>query len=112
MKNNYSARYYNAPPDLPSFFFKNPRYSQSAITELIAWAEKEYRDALRIFAKRKAWRTVKCLSDEYSGMRILAEFPEFRRIASLITQEVWNQLTGRQRVFLRRAFEMNTVIVR
>lgn len=110
MKNKYDHRYFNAPPDLPGLFYKHPRYGKNAVVDLIAWAEKEYNDALRLFAKRKAYNTVRCLSNEYSGMRILAEFPEFQRIASLITQDVWNQLTGRQRVYLRRAYEMRSTL--
>ena len=110
MKNKYEARYYNAPPDLPDFFYKNPRYAGNAITQIIKWAEKEYNDALRLLAKRKMWKSLRQMSNEYSGIRILAEFPEFMRIAALITQEAWNQLTGRQRVFLRRAFELHTML--
>ena len=108
MKSKYEARYFNAPPDVPKFMYK---YSPMAVIQLIEWANKEYNDALRKFAKRKSWKTVQHLASEYSGMRILAEFPEFRKIASLITQEVWNQLTGRQRVFLRRAFEINSALM-
>lgn len=110
MKSKYEARYYNAPPDLPDFFYSNPRYAGNALTQIIEWAKKEYNDSLRLYARRKEWKTVRLLSNEYSGMRVLAEFPEFRRIAALITQDAWNQLTGRQRVFIRRAFEMQSIL--
>lgn len=102
-----SARYFTAPPnDLPDFICK--RYGSQVAKDLISWASKEYDDALKLFTKRGAWKTVNHLYREYSAMRILAEMPDFKRIVSLMVSDVneWNKLDGRERVFIRRAYEL------
>lgn len=64
-----TARYFTPPPNnQPDFIYK--RYGSRAAKDLISWAKKEYDDALKLFTKRGAWKTVSHLSKEYSAMRI------------------------------------------
>ena len=99
----YDARFFIDPPDVPDFFYK--RYGVQSYRKLIDWAVKEYRQAIWQFSKRGAMKAVKFYSD-VSPMYVLAFLPDMQKIFSLMTQEVWDQLTGRERVFLRRAYEI------
>lgn len=76
--------------------------------DLIAWAKKEYYDGLRLYAKRREFATVRLLATNYSPMRILAEMQGFRHIVALLVKDaaIYNSLSGRDRVFIRRAYEM------
>lgn len=101
-----SARYFTSPPtNIPEFFFR--RYAWMW-RKLIAWSTKEYNDALILFSRRGAMKTVKYLNEEYSAMRILAEMPGFRRLVAILTQDVWDDFTVRERSFIRRAYEIHT----
>lgn len=101
---NTSARYFTLPPtNVPEFFFRHYVWTWR---NLIAWSVKEYDDALILFSKRGAMKTVKYLSKEYSAMRVLAEMPGFRRMIANITQDVWDKFDMRERVFIRRAWEI------
>lgn len=108
--NSQSARYYNPiPVGNPDFIYR--RYPNSIVTDaekMIAWAKREYNDALRMFAKRGQFDTVRSLSQNYSPMRLLAEAQGFRKMVAFLVQDadVWNQLSGRDRVFIRRAWEI------
>lgn len=76
------------------------------IRELIAWSKLEYNKSVRQANLRGAMKFVMFLQKEYSAIRILAESEEFRDILKLLNEENYNQLTGRERVFVRRAYEM------
>lgn len=103
-------RYYTSPPpmpnQLPAFMVKRYYDVPSKVRELIQWAQKEYNTAVRDANKRKSVRVILFLQREYSAIRILAEAEGFRDLLGLITNENYNQLSGRERVFLRRAYEM------
>jgi hypothetical protein len=103
------ASYITPPPDIPYFMFK--RYA-SSFERMIKWAEKEFQDRLRYCAEHGYWRTLKYLNEEYSPVRLLAEIHGFRRMCANIDQNTWNKLTGRQRVFIRRAFELRELLFR
>lgn len=100
-----NARYFNEPPSLPDYFYRH--YTVRAFRALISWSKKEYDDAVRLFSKRGAMKTVKYLNEEYSAMRVLAEMPGFRRIVSLLNENNYNLLDARERQFIRRAYEIN-----
>lgn len=108
--NNQSARYYTLPPEeVPAFIYKHyPNALVSHTQDLIAWAKKEYYDGLRLYAKRREFATVRLLATNYSPMRILAEMQGFRRIVALLVKDaaIYNSLSGRDRVFIRRAYEI------
>lgn len=100
-----TARYYTPPPNnQPDFICKH--YGSRVARDLIKWAREEYDMALKLFTKRGAWKTVDYLTKEYSAMRVLSEMPNFRHIVSLITEDEYNRLSGRERVFIRRAYEI------
>ena len=102
--NQPSARYYTNPPDIPMFLYKHR--AKKNFGDLIAWSIKEYDDALRLMAKRGAMRTVKYLTEEYSPMRILAEMPNFRAVVAKLDMDTYNELSARERQFIRRAYEI------
>lgn len=103
-------RYYTNPPpmpnQLPAFMVKRYYDVPTKVQELIQWANREYNMAVRDANRRKSMRVVMFLQQEYSAIRILAEAEGFRELLGLITQENYNQLSGRERIFLRRAYEM------
>lgn len=110
-----SRRYYTEPPknglDVPYFVKNHYNYDEPTafanyIKELIVWATKEYRSALRSAAERGAFRFVKFLNEEYSPMRILAESDGFKELLGLVDAENYNKLSIRERVFVRRAYEL------
>jgi hypothetical protein len=101
------SQYITPPPDLPAFVYKR---SLTSLRGLIAWATKEHRERLKYCAKRGYFREWKRLHEDYSPIRVLAEMNDLRKIMSVITQEVWDQLTMRERVFIRRAFELRGLL--
>lgn len=103
------ASYITPPPNIPYFLFK--RYS-SSLEQMIKWAEKEFQDRLRYCAEHGYWRSLKYLNEEYSPIRILAEAHGFRKMCSMITPTSWNKLSGRHRVFIRKAFELRDILFR
>lgn len=107
---NQSARYYTLPPEeVPAFIYKHyPNALVRHAQDLIAWSKKEYNDALRLYARRGEFATVRLLTTNYSPMRLLAEMDGFRRIVALLVRDadIFNSLSGRDRVFIRRAYEV------
>jgi hypothetical protein len=108
-------RYYVTPPtnkrDVPFFIRKHYNYDEPAVfagyvKELIVWATQEYRAALRSAAERGAFRFVKFLNEEYSPMRILAESEGFKEILKMMDERNYNILSGRDRIFVRRSYEL------
>lgn len=107
-KSTPSSQYFTQPPDVPLFLCGRA----SNLRNLIEWATKEYQTAIVITTKRGMFKTLKHLSEEYSPIRILAEMKNFRRICANIKRDDWNELSGRERVFIRRAFEMRDALLR
>jgi hypothetical protein len=103
------ASYLTPPPNIPYFMFK--RYS-NAYEKMIAWAEKEFQDRLIYCADHGYWKTLKYLNEEYSPLRILAEVHGFRHMCSMLNQAVWNKLSGRHRVFIRKSYELRDILFR
>ena len=100
------------PPNIPMFIHKN--YPQQTLPKLIQWAEKEFDARLKYCAENGYWYELKRLNEEYSPMRILAEMSGFRKICAYLqnNQRGWNELTGRQRVFVRRSYELRDLLMR
>lgn len=103
------ASYITPPPAIPEFMFK--RYA-SSLEAMIEWAEKEFQDRLKYCASHGYWKTLKYLNEEYSPVRLLAETHGFRKMCAMITPQSWNKLTGRHRVFIRKAFELRDILFR
>lgn len=102
----YQEQFFNEPVDLPEFFYRNPHLAKKAYRQMIEWAIKEYNDALRLFAKRKAWKTVRFYSNEVSPMRVLASLPDFFHLMSFMTDETWKCLSREDRRFLQYSYEI------
>lgn len=104
------SQYITPPPDLPMFLYR--RYAKSSLQKLIEWAKAEHQARLVFCAEHGYWREFKRLNEEYSPIRVLAEIKGFRRICANLTQEGYNQLSGRERVFIRRAYEFRELLFR
>lgn len=104
-----SSQYVIPPPDVPEFMYKS--YSSTWI-DLIQWANREYRARLHYLAKNGYVREFKVMNEEYSPIRILAELSGYRRFCSKMTQGVWDKFSGRERVFIRRAYELRDILKR
>lgn len=103
------SQYIISPPDLPTFLYKS---NASALKGLISWATKEHRKRLAYCARRGYFREWKRLHEDYSPVRVLAEMEGFHKICSLITEDVWNELSARERVFIRRAYELRGMLLK
>jgi hypothetical protein len=105
MSRNYYVSPPTAPKDVPTFVFY--RYQTADhVRDLIQWSIKEYDKALRTLTQRASGRTISFFQREYSPMRVLAECEAFRSILPYIDEHNYNQLSGRERVFVRRAYEL------
>jgi hypothetical protein len=104
-----NSQYIVPPPVMPNYFYKH--YPLLAFRKLIEWAKTEHHARLRYCAERGYFKGVKHLNEDYSPMRVLAEVEGFRRMCAMISQEGWNKLSGRERVFLRRAYEMREMLL-
>lgn len=98
------SSYITPPPDYPKFIVK--KYGYGPMIDLIKWAKKEHLDRLKFCAKHGYVREWTRLHNDYSPIRVLAEYKGLREICASITEEAWNKLTMRERVFIRRAYEM------
>ena len=103
-----TVQYIQRPPDLPPFLASRA----SSLRDLIQWAKSEHQRWIMRCSEHGYYRYLKVLNEEYSPMRFLAEMPEFRRICANIKEYEWNQLSGRERVFIRRAFELQGLLSR
>ena len=105
-----NAQYYTPPPTSnPDFIYRiYPNSIVRDVRKLIEWSQKEYNDALRCFARRGEFNTVRSLTQNYSPMRLLAEMRGFRKMVAFLVADprLYNSLTGRERVFVRRAYEI------
>lgn len=101
-------QYIQSPPDIPFFLTSRAGNLQA----LIQWAKDEHQRWIMRCTEDGYYRYLKVLNEEYSPIRFLAEMPQFRRICANITQHEWNKLSGRERVFLRRAYELRDILFR
>lgn len=100
------VQYFVKPPSVPIFLSGRVTY----LRRLMQWAKEEHSRWLQMSIRRGYFETVKYLNEEYSPVRLLAEIQGFRRICARITQRDWDNLTGRERVFIRRAFELRELL--
>ncbi len=110
-----SRRYYINPPvmpnQLPAFIARSYVMDvPSKVSELIKWSKAEYTKAVVEATRHKALKFVTFLHKEYSAIRILAESEGFMDLINLLNEENYNQLSGRERVFIRRAYEMHKAL--
>lgn len=103
------VEYVIQPPDIPEFIYKR---NVQAWRNLIDWSRKEFQARLIHLSEHGYWRELKRMNQNYSPYRILAEMSGYRKLCSLITQEMWEGLSGRERVHIRRAFELRDILFR
>lgn len=102
-----SRRYYTQPPtqgNIPAFLKK--AYAVKHVRDLIKWSWNEYETALQYLTERASSKTIRFFINEYSAMRVLAESEAFREMLGYLTKENWDKLNGRERVFVRRSYEL------
>lgn len=104
-----STQYIIQPPDVPEFLYKR---NYQAWKQLIDWAKAEFQARLIYLSENGYWKELRNLNQNYSPMRILAEMSGYRKLCSLLSGELWNELTGRERVFIRRSFELRDILFR
>ncbi len=105
-------QFMTAPPNIPLYLYKHrPDYT---LPRLIEWAKQELEDRINYCAKRGYLKEYLILTKEYSAMRVLAEMSGFRRICANAVQneDGWNRMTGRERVFIRRSYELRDLLLR
>ena len=101
------TQYITPPPNVPVFLYKTHPF---ALRHLIEWAKAEHQERLQYCAERGYYRELKRLNDDYSPIRVLAEMDGLGKICAKITQKTWDKLTFRERVFIRRAYEMRNLL--
>lgn len=96
------------PPNYPMFMYKF--FTSRLVKELIQWAKDEHLARLRYCAEHGYMRELKRLNEDYSPMRVLSELGNFGQICVSLSKKGWNDLTGRERVFIRRSFELKRLL--
>jgi hypothetical protein len=87
------VKYKTAPPivvaNIPHFLFK--RYAKVIVSRMIAWAQKEYYDAIvELYATMDA-PIAKYYEDNYTYMDFIAHSKTFKDIGPMIQTDVWSQ---------------------
>lgn len=102
-----SRRYYTPPPsqgDIPDFIKK--AYLVDHMRNLIQWANLEYTAGMNYLNRHASMRTIMYFQHEVSAMRVLAESEEFVEALKYLNEQNYNQLSAREKVFIRRAYEL------
>lgn len=102
-----SRKYYVNPPtqgNIPTFLKKH--FLADHVHNLIQWAEREYITGMNYLNKHASMKTIMYFQQEVSAMRVLAESDMFREILELVNETNYNQLSPRERRFLRRSYEL------
>lgn len=103
-----SRKYFTPLPDRPNV----PEYVMKHycpadyLRTMIQWSIQEFRKGRTNLARTAHPNTFRMFIEEYSPMRVLAESERFQELLSFINERNYNELTGRERVFLRRAYEL------
>lgn len=106
-----SRRYYTPPPtqgNIPAFLKK--AYVVKYVRELIKWSWNEYETGLQYLTGHASSRAIQFFVNEYSAMRVLAESEAFCEVLQYLDKGNYNQLSGRERVFIRRSYELFTAL--
>ncbi len=103
-----TVHYISPPPSVPPFL--SGRVSH--LRNLIRWSKDEHQRWIIRCTENGYYRYLKVLNEEYSPIRFLAEMPGFRNVCAQITQNDWNTLSGRERKYIRAAFELRDQLFR
>ncbi len=110
-----SRRYYHQPPtvkqDVPAYIAQHYGVTEH-VEKMIKWARYEYELALFTLSQRASPKTIQFFLNEYSAVRVLAESEGFQEMVKNISERDYNKLSFRDRVFLRRAWELFQILSR
>jgi hypothetical protein len=90
--------------NIPAFLKK--AYLANHVRDLIQWAKQEYTVGMNYLNKHASAKTILYFQHNVSAMRVLAENEAFREVLDLMNEQNWNQLSRRDRLFIRRAYEL------
>lgn len=90
--------------DIPAFLKK--AYLADHVRNLIQWAKQEYTVGMNYLNKHASAKTILYFQHNVSAMRVLAENEAFREVLDLMNEQNWNQLSRRDRLFIRRTYEL------
>ena len=100
--------YYTTPPQLRTYstFFKSTAVRKAVA--MVEWADREYQTALDIAISKSRWHSVKVMSSEWSGMRVLSCLEDFHWFCGMLSQdeETWNKLDRKTRKFICKSLEL------
>ena len=100
------SAYYVSPPKPNYLTYLTPKMASRFYLKLAEWADLEYATALRGAISRGKMGTIRCLSDEWSGMRVLSQLEGFRMMCAKIDEETWNLLDRKTRKFITKSYEI------
>lgn len=90
--------------NIPAFLKK--AYLADHIRNLIEWSKREYTMGMNYLNKHASPKTIMYFQHNVSAMRVLAERKEFREVLDLMNEQNYNQLSPRERRFIRRTYEL------
>lgn len=90
--------------NIPAFLKK--AYLADHIRDLIEWSKREYTMGMNYLNKHASAKTIMYFQHNVSAMRVLAENEEFREVLDLMNESNYNQLSPRERRFIRRTYEL------
>lgn len=102
-----NRKYYIPPPvlgNIPSFLKK--AYLAEYMRQLIQWSKLEYTAGMNYLNKHASMKTILYFQQNVSAMRVLAESGLFKEVMDYLNENNFNQLNARERVFIRRTYEL------
>lgn len=102
-----NKKYYTPPPmlgDIPPFLKK--AYLAEYMRQLIQWSKLEYTAGMNYLNKHASIKTIVYFQKNVSAMRVLAESGLFKEVVEYLNENNFNQLTARERIFIRRTYEL------
>jgi hypothetical protein len=94
--------------DIPPFLKK--AYLAEYMRQLIRWAKLEYNSGMNYLNQHASMRTIMYFQQNVSAMRVLAESGLFREVVDYLNENNFNQLNMRERVFIKRTYELFRVL--
>lgn len=97
---------FNRPPRLvtnvPRFLFE--RTMTSFIKKFIQWSVAEYLSAIDYYRSNGNERGARAIERNYKASHVIASRDEFRKVIGLMTANIWNSLSRREREVLYEAY--------
>lgn len=90
--------------NVPRFLFE--RHMKIYIKKFIAWSIAEYLSAINYYREVDP-RAAKVIEKRFTNRSVAASRPEFKKIVSLMTAEIWNSLSRPEQRFLTEAYQVS-----